>query len=51
MTFLTIVLIVVLVLAVIGIGWQTFTVAVLDGFDRTLDVSIPIIKNLTQETQ
>lgn len=49
MTFLALILIVVIILAVIGLGWQTFTVAVLDGFNRTLDVSIPIIKNLTQE--
>jgi hypothetical protein len=51
MTFLTLVLIAVIILAVIGLGWETFTVAVLDGFDRTLDVGIPIIKNLTQSTQ
>jgi len=51
MTFLTIVLIATIILAVIGLGWQTFTIAVLDGFNRTLDAGIPIIKNLTQEAQ
>jgi hypothetical protein len=51
MTLLTLVLIAVIVLAVIGIGWQTFAVAVLDGFDRTLDVAIPVIKNLTRQAQ
>lgn len=51
MTFLTLVLIIVIILAVMGLGWNTFVVAVLDGFDRTLDVGIPIIKNLTQEAQ
>lgn len=51
MTFLTLVLIAVIILAIIGLGWNTFVVAVLDGFDRTLDVGIPLIKNLTQEAQ
>jgi hypothetical protein len=51
MTLLTLVLIVVIILAVIGLGWQTFVIAVLDGFDRALDVSIPIIKNLTQQQE
>src|SRR5688572_11465296 len=51
MTFFTLVLIAVIILAVIGLGWNTFVVAVIDGFDRTLDVGIPIIKNLTQEAQ
>jgi hypothetical protein len=51
MTFFTLVLIAVIILAVIGLGWNTFVVAVLDGFDRTLDVGIPILRNLTQEAQ
>jgi hypothetical protein len=51
MTFFTLVLIAVIILAIIGLGWNTFVVAVLEGFDKTLDVGIPIIKNLTQEVQ
>ena len=51
MTLFTIILITIIILAVIGLGWQTFAVAVLDGFDKALDISIPIIKNLTQEAQ
>lgn len=51
MAFFTLVLIAVIILAIIGLGWNTFVVAVLDGFDRTLDVGIPILKNLTQEAQ
>ena len=49
MTFFTFVLIVVIILAIIGLGWQTFTVAVLDGFDKAIDIAVPIIKNLTEE--
>lgn len=49
MTFLTLILIVVIILAVIGLGWTTFVIATLGGFDKVLDVGIPIIKNLTQE--
>jgi hypothetical protein len=51
MTFLTFVLITVIVLAVIGLGWTTFSVGVLSGVNKALNVSIPIIKNLTNEAQ
>lgn len=51
MTFLTLVLIAIIILAVIGLGWNTFAIAVLDGFDKTLEIGIPILKNLTQEAQ
>lgn len=51
MTLFTILLIVIVILAVIGLGWNSFAVGVLDGFDRVLDVGLPIIKNLTQEAQ
>ena len=47
----TIVLITIIILAIVGLGWNTFVVAVLDGFDRALDVGIPVIRNLTQEAQ
>jgi hypothetical protein len=42
-------LIVVVVLAVIGIGWETFSVGVIRGFERVIDVGTPLVKDLTQE--
>jgi hypothetical protein len=49
--FFTLLLIVVVVLAVIGIGWETFSVGVINGFERMIDVGAPIIKDLTQEAK
>ena len=49
MTLFTILLIVIVILAIVGLGWNSFAVGLLDGFDRVLDIGIPIIKNLTQE--
>jgi hypothetical protein len=43
------ILLVVIVLAVIGLGWQTFSSGVITGFEKALDVGTPIIKELTQE--
>ena len=51
MTFLTLALFAVIILAGIGLGWQTFTIAVLDGFDRTLDIAITVVKSLGLQTQ
>lgn len=45
------ILLVVVVLAVIGLGWQTFSSGVITGFEKALDVSTPIIKELTQEAK
>jgi hypothetical protein len=44
-------LLVVIVLAVIGLGWQTFSSGVITGFEKALDVGTPIIKELTQEAK
>jgi hypothetical protein len=44
----TLLLIVVVVLAVIGIGWETFSVGVITGFDKVIDVGTPFVKDLTQ---
>ena len=51
MGLFTLLLIVVVVLAVIGIGWETFSVGVINGFERLIDVGAPIIKELTQEAK
>jgi hypothetical protein len=45
------ILLVVIVLAVIGLGWQTFSSGVIAGFEKALDVGTPIIKELTQEAK
>ncbi|MGH9965017.1 MAG: hypothetical protein ACRD5E_09370 [Nitrososphaeraceae archaeon] len=39
------------ILAVIGLGWQTFSSGVITGFEKALDVGTPIIKELTQEAK
>ena len=41
----------VVVLAVIGIGWKTFSVGVISGFDRVINIGAPIVKDLTQEAK
>jgi hypothetical protein len=44
-----ILLVVVIVLAIVGLGWKTFSIGVINGFDRALDVSTPLVKDLTQQ--
>jgi hypothetical protein len=44
-------LIVVVVLAVIGIGWKTFSVGVINGFERVIDVGAPFVNDLTQDAK
>ena len=51
MGLFTLLLIVVVVLAVIGIGWKTFSMGVISGFDRVINVGAPIVKDLTQEAK
>ena len=48
MGLFTLLLIVVVVLAVIGIGWETFSVGVINGFEKLIDVGTPFVKDLTQ---
>lgn len=48
MGVLTLVLIVLVILAVIGLGWKTFSSGIISGFEMVLEVGQPIIKNLTQ---
>jgi hypothetical protein len=45
------VLLLVIILAVIGLGWQLFSSGVISGFDKDIDIGTPIIKNLTQEAR
>ncbi|MGH9974843.1 MAG: hypothetical protein ACRD8Z_03270 [Nitrososphaeraceae archaeon] len=51
MGLLALVLIVLVILAVIGLGWKTFSSGIINGFETVLDVGPPIIKNLTHETR
>ena len=44
-------ILVVIVLAIIGLGWTTFSSGVITGFDKAIDIGTPIIKNLTQEAK
>ena len=37
----------VIVLAVIGIGWETFSVGVINGFERVIDVAKQIVNDPT----
>lgn len=51
MGLLALVLIVLVVLAIIGLGWKTFSSGIISGFETVLDVGQPIIKNLTNGTR
>jgi hypothetical protein len=45
------ILLLVIILAIIGLGWKTFSFGVITGLDRAVDIGTPIIKNLTQEAK
>jgi len=47
----TLLLIVVVVLAVIGVGWKIFSTGVINGFERVIDVGASIVKDLTREAK
>jgi hypothetical protein len=51
MGLLTLVLIVLVTLAVIGLVWKTFSSGLISGCETVLDMGQPIVKNLTQETR
>jgi hypothetical protein len=51
MVLFTLLLTVVVILALIGLGWKTFSSGVINGFETILDVGQPIVKNLTQEAK
>ncbi|MGA7368168.1 MAG: hypothetical protein WBX01_03495 [Nitrososphaeraceae archaeon] len=42
---------VVVILAIMGLGWKTFSSGVIIGFEKAVDVGTPIIKELTQEAR
>jgi predicted negative regulator of RcsB-dependent stress response len=45
------ILLIVVILAIIGMGWKTFSSGVVTGFEKAVDVGTPIMKNLTQEAK
>ncbi|MGA7368642.1 MAG: hypothetical protein WBX01_05885 [Nitrososphaeraceae archaeon] len=51
MGLFTLLLTVVVILAVIGLEWKSFSSGVISGFETILDVGQPIVKNLTQEAK
>jgi hypothetical protein len=51
MGLFTLLLVVVIILALIGLGWKTFSSGVINGFETVLNVGQPIVKNLTQEAR
>jgi hypothetical protein len=51
MVLFTLLLTVVIIPALIGLGWKTFSAGIISGFEIILDVDELIIKNLTQEAK
>lgn len=49
MGLFTLLLIVVVIFAVIGVGWKTFLIGVINGFERAIDIGAPLVKDITQE--
>jgi cell shape-determining protein MreC len=49
MGFFAFVLLIVVILAVIGLGWSSFSSGIITGFEKVIDIGTPILKNLTQE--
>jgi hypothetical protein len=44
-------LLTVIILAIVGLGWKTFSSGIITGFEKAVDIGTPIIKNLTQEAK
>jgi len=51
LSLFTLLLIVVVILAVIGLGWKTFSIGIISGFETILDVGPPIVKDFTQQAK
>jgi hypothetical protein len=49
MGLFTVLLVVVIFLAIVGMGWKTFSLGVINGFDKAVDVGTPLVKDLTQQ--
>jgi len=42
---------VVVVLAIVGLGWKIFSSGVLSGFEKVINVGQPLVKNLTDQAK
>jgi Tfp pilus assembly protein PilO len=51
MGLITMLIVVIVVLAIVGLGWKSFSTGVLSGFERVLNVGDPLIKNITQQAR
>jgi hypothetical protein len=51
MDLITMLIVVIVILAIIGLGWKSFSTGVLSGFERVLNVGDPLIKNITQQAR
>jgi hypothetical protein len=49
--YIAFILFAVILLTVIGLGWKTFSSAVITGLEKALDIGTPVIKDLTQEAR
>jgi hypothetical protein len=45
------ILLIVVIFAIIGLGWKTFSAGVITAFDKAVGVGTHIVKNLTQEAR
>jgi hypothetical protein len=51
MGLFSIVLLIVVVLAIVGLGWKIFSSGVLSGFEKVINVGQPLVKNLTDQAK
>jgi hypothetical protein len=51
MGLLTFLLVIVVILAIVGLGWKAFSSGVISGFNKAIDIGTPVIKDLTQEAR
>jgi Tfp pilus assembly protein PilO len=45
------ILLIVVVLAIVGLGWRMFSSGVLSGFEKVINVGQPLVKNLTDQAK
>jgi Tfp pilus assembly protein PilO len=51
MGLITLLIVVIIILAIIGLGWKSFSTGVLSGFERVLNIGDTLIKNITQQAR
>jgi hypothetical protein len=51
MGLITLLIVVIIILAIVGLGWKSFSTGVLSGFERVLNIGDPLIKNITQQAR